>query len=132
MTMPIVDNEYRDTKTPIYCCYLIQLDLTSLPHIATVFVSFIIFLLIFSSGCAGRGTVQDNPAAHQKIIFASAYSTSDCQAKMNALARSEVIIIHDALHSGTSVLSLGIVPSHQCIGIAKDNDAPMPSIPNHE
>lgn len=132
MSMTIVGNESCYTKNPMYRCYLIQPDLTSLPHTATVFVSFIIFLLIFTSGCAGRGTVQDNPAAHQKIIFASAYSTADCQAKMNALAQSEVIIIHDALHSGTSVLSLGIVPSHQCIGIAKDNDAPMPSIPNHE
>jgi hypothetical protein len=132
MSISILGNQSCDKKTPISCCYLIQPDLTSLPHIATVLVSFIIFLLLITSGCAGRGTVQDNPAAHQKIIFASAYSTADCQAKMNALAQSDVTMIHEALHSGTSVLSLGIVPSHQCIGIAKDNDAPMPSIPNHE
>ncbi|MBI3758915.1 MAG: hypothetical protein HY269_04075 [Deltaproteobacteria bacterium] len=132
MSMTIACNESRNTKNPFCCCYSIQPDLTSLPHIATVFVSFITFLLIFASGCAGRGTVQDNPAAHQKIVFASAYSTADCQAKMNALAQSDVTMIHEALHSGTSVLSLGIVPSHQCIGIAKDNAAPMSSIPNHE
>ena len=77
-------------------------------------------LSVAVDGCAGRGTVQDNPSARQKFVYASAYSTDDCQAKMNQLAGSDVKMIEDDTHLLMSIFSLGIAPSHQCIGVAPD------------
>ncbi len=71
-------------------------------------------------GCAGRGSVQDNPSAHQKYVFASAYSSEDCQTKMNELAGTDVRVIEDDDHLVMSIFSFGIVPSHRCIGVARD------------
>jgi hypothetical protein len=79
-------------------------------------------LAVALDGCAGRGTVQDNPSARQKFVYASAYSTDDCQAKMNQLAETNVKMIEDDQHLVTSILSLGIAPSHQCIGVAPESD----------
>ena len=81
--------------------------------------SILLLVLVVLTGCS-RSSVQDNPSANQKIIFASAYSIEDCQAKMNAAAGGDVHMISDSPRVGTSILSLGIVPSYQCIGIAKD------------
>lgn len=89
---------------------------------AIVCASLLLLAFIVLSGCS-RASVQDNPSANQKIIFASAYSVEDCQAKMNAAAGSDVRTINDSSRVATSILSLGIVPSHQCIGIAKDPSA---------
>ena len=84
------------------------------------------FALVLLAGCATKGTVQDNPTAHQKIVFASAYSAEECRAKMNDLTHSEVQQINESRRLATSIFSLGIVPSHQCIGIAKDDAAAAP------
>ena len=88
--------------------------------------------VLLLGGCAGRNSVQNNPSAHQKIVFASAYSVEDCQAKMNDLAKSEVRMIDSSQRVVTSIFSFGIVPSHECIGIAKEtaDQAAMP--PEHE
>lgn len=75
--------------------------------------------LAFLTGCA-EPVVQDNPSAHQKIVFASAYSVESCEAKMADLARGEVKMVNDSAHLAASIFSLGIVPSHQCIGVVKD------------
>ena len=77
-------------------------------------------LVVAVDGCAGRGSMQDNPSARQKFVYASAYSTDDCQAKMNQLAGSDVKMIEDDTHLLMSIFSLGIAPSHQCIGVAPD------------
>lgn len=101
-------------------------------HSTTVVVSLVMLALVVLSGCATRGSVQDNPSANQKVVFASAYSTEDCQAKMNDLAQNEVHMISDDQRLATSIFSLGIVPSHQCIGIAKDTAAVAPIPAKHE
>jgi len=85
-----------------------------------------------SGGCAGRGSVQDNPSAHQKFVFASAYSTENCQAKMNDLAGTDVQMIEDDQQVVTSIFSLGIVPSHRCTGVAKDSAVVAPVSAKHE
>jgi hypothetical protein len=83
-------------------------------------------LAVALDGCAGRGTVQDNPSARQKFVYASAYSTDDCQARMNQLAGADVRMIEDDQHVLMSIFSLGIAPSHQCIGVAPDLTSPLP------
>lgn len=88
-----------------------------------------ILLAVAVDGCAGRGTVQDNPSARQKFVYASAYSTDDCQAKMNQLAGSDVRMIEDDEHLLMSIFSLGIAPSHQCIGVAPDIASSSPVAP---
>jgi hypothetical protein len=93
--------------------------------------SLLLLALVVLAGC-WRTVVQDNPSASQQIIYASAYSTDDCQAKMNAAAGKDVQMIHDTSRVGFSILSLGIAPAHQCIGIAKDADtarSPGPANP---
>ena len=83
-------------------------------------------------GCAGRGSVQDNPTAQQKFVFASAYSTADCQAKMNDLAGTDVQMVEDDQQLVTSIFSLGIVPSHRCIGVARNSAVVAPVPVKHE
>jgi hypothetical protein len=83
-------------------------------------------------GCAGRGSIQDNPSAHQKFVFASAYSTDVCQARMNDLAGTDVQMVEDDRQLFTSIFSLGIVPSHRCIGVAKDSAVVAPLSAKHE
>jgi hypothetical protein len=97
----------------------------------SVFVALIMLALVGLSGCAARGTVQDNPSAHQKFVYVSASSTEDCQAEMNDLTQNDVQMISDDRRLTMSILSFGIVPAHQCIGVAKDTAAitPMPFTP---
>jgi hypothetical protein len=76
--------------------------------------------------------VQDNPSAHQKFVFASAYSAADCQAKLNDLAGSDVQLVEDDQQVLMSILSLGIVPSHRCIGVAKDSPLVAPVSAKHD
>jgi hypothetical protein len=84
------------------------------------------------SGCAAQGSVQNNPSANQKIVYASAYSTEGCQAEMNDLAQNEVRMVSDDQRLATSIFSFGIVPAHQCIGIVKDTLAVAPAPTKHE
>lgn len=80
-------------------------------------------------GCAGPGSVQNNPSAQKKYVFASAYSKDKCQAKMDVLAGTDVQMIEDDKQVVTSIFSLGIVPSHRCIGIARDSTVVGPLSP---
>jgi hypothetical protein len=75
-------------------------------------VSLFIFALVFLTGCATKGSVQDSSTAHQKIVFASAYSAEECQPRMNDLTHNEVHLINESRRLATSIFSLGIVPSH--------------------
>jgi hypothetical protein len=76
--------------------------------------------------------VQDNPSARQKFVFASAYSAADCQAKLNDLAGSDVQLVEDDQQVIMSILSLGIVPSHRCIGVARNSAVVAPAPVKHE
>jgi hypothetical protein len=87
---------------------------------------------VILSGCAAQGSVQNNPSANQKIVYASAYSTEGCQAEMNDLAQNEVHMVSDDQRLATSIFSFGIVPAHQCIGIVKDTLAVTPVTIKHE
>jgi hypothetical protein len=55
----------------------------------TVVFSFLMLSLAVLTACS-RASVQDNPNANQKIIFAAAYSVKGCQAMMNAAAGGDV------------------------------------------
>ena len=93
--------------------------------------SWLVLASAVLASCATRGTVQDNPSANQKIIFASAYSAEDCQAEMNTLAGTEVKMVSDSQRLVMSILSLGIQPSHHCVGIAKNPPATSSSSSQH-
>jgi hypothetical protein len=95
-------------------------------------LSSVMLALAVLSGCAARGSVQNNPSANQKIVFASANSTEGCQAEMNNLAQGEVHMISDDRRLMTSIFSLGIVHAHQCIGVVKDTSAAPPAPINNE
>ena len=98
----------------------------------TVMRLLAILAFVILSGCAAQGSVQNNPSANQKIVYASAYSTEGCQAEMNDLAQNEVRMVSDDQRLATSIFSFGIVPSHQCIGIVKDTLAVTPATTKHE
>jgi hypothetical protein len=101
-------------------------------YVAIVRISPLILAFAVLSSCAAPGAVQDNPSAHQKIVFASAYSVEGCRTEMNHLAGSTVRMINDSQQPATSIFSLGIIPAHECIGIAKDT-AGAPATPaEHE
>lgn len=100
-------------------------------HVSVLVALFALVSAVLG-GCAGRGSMQDNPSAHQKFVFASAYNTVDCQAKMNDLAGTDVQMIEDDQQVVTSILSLGIVPSHRCIGVARDSVVAAPLSAKHE
>jgi len=98
----------------------------------TVMRPLAMLAFVILSGCAAQGSVQNNPSANQKIVYASAYSTEGCQAEMNDLAQNEVHMVSDDQRLATSIFSFGIVPAHQCIGIVKDTLAVTPATTKHE
>jgi hypothetical protein len=99
---------------------------------ASLLVALFALMPAVLGGCAGRGSVQDNPSARQKFVFASAYSAADCQAKLNDLTGSDVQLVEDDQQVLMSILSLGIVPSHRCIGVAKDSALIAPVSVKHD
>ena len=99
---------------------------------ASALVALFALVSAVLGGCAGRGSVQDNPSAQQKFVFASAYSAADCQAKMKDLAGPDVQVVEDDQQVVMSILSLGIVPSHRCIGVAKDSTLVAPVSVKHD
>jgi hypothetical protein len=99
---------------------------------ASALVALFALVSAVLGGCAGRGSVQDNPSAQQKFVFASAYSAAACQAKMNDLAGADVQVVEDNQQVTMSILSLGIVPSDRCIGVAKVSALVAPVSAKHD
>ena len=115
-----------------YCSLRVNTSSRSGFRNTTVMRLLAMLAFVILSGCAAQGSVQNNPSANQKIVYASAYSTEGCQAEMNDLAQNEVHMVSDDRRLATSIFSFGIVPAHQCIGIVKDTLAVTPSTAKHE
>jgi hypothetical protein len=83
-------------------------------------------LIAFCScaGCSAYGFtegVKPEPLEHRLVVKASGYSLDGCQANMDALAGSQVLMVEHTRQIGVSILNGFSVPTYNCRGVVQES-----------